>query len=515
MTRNQDGGESLDGGDSPKRGERDPSPDEVVRLRAENESLRVQLSRRRSNRRWLAGFLVVLAVVAMTASALSIWTRATLYDTERFMAVVEPAFDDPAFSAAMSNYVADASLEALDLDARVAAVLEELDLYLSEALVNAIDPDPELLARLQAFDRPTLSALSPAMSGALDARVVTVVDRFITSDEVRTRLPDLVRDAHTGGVALITDDLDALENVYVEAGEIRLDLIPLIVEALEEVTTELGEFVPDVTLPAIVAGRAQESRERLREELATSLQVQLPDDFGQLTLVSESALSQVQQAARQVDRLVWPIALLASVLLASAIAVSPDRRRTSMQLALGVAATLVGVQLLVRRFEAALLAQITDPDGEQAVGSLLQEVVTDLRTVTVVIAALAIAAALAAHLFGHPSWVTSLGRGWSDLTAPNDRKSRLDGWIAAHSDGLRIAGIAGALGLVVLIAVGPLPLLLIGGLLVLYLETIAVAQRRIASREPASSVTAHDRDGLSPSAGIAATRRSGIEDDLP
>lgn len=507
MSQDQDSGGDLELSDSDAA--------ELLRLRAENEALRALHPRRRATRRWFAAFLVALTVVAIAASTLSIWIRETVYDTERFMEVVEPALDEPAFYSALSTYVADATLEALDLDVRIAALLEQIDVYLSEALVDAIDPDPQLLARLRAFDRPTLAALSPSMSGALEARVATAVDGFITSDEFRTRLPDLVRRAHTGGVALITDDLDALENVYVEAGEIRLDLIPLIVEALEEVTTELGEFVPDVTLPAIVAGRAQESRERLREELATSLQVQLPDDFGQLTLVSESALSQVQQAARQVDRLVWAIALLASVLLASAIAVSPDRRRTSMQLALGVAATLVGVQLLVRRFEAALLAQITDPDGEQAVGSLLQEVVTDLRTVTVVIAALAIAAALAAHLFGHPSWVTSLGRGWSDLTAPNDAGSRLGGWIAAHSDGLRMAGIAVALGLLVLIAVGPLPLLLIGGLLVLYLETIAVAQRRIASREPASSVTAHDRDGLSPSAGIAATHASGIEDDLP
>ena len=352
------------------------------------------------------------------SSALSIWTRATLYDTERFMAVDEPALDEPAFSAAMSNDAADASLEALDLDARVGAILDELDLYLSEALVDAIDPYPELLARPQAFDRPTLSALSPAMSAALEARVVTVVDRFITSDEVRTPLPDLVRAAHTDGVALITDDLDALDKVYLEAGEVRLDLTPVIIAALQEVTTELEAFVPDVTLPTIVAGHTQQSRERIRDELAASLQVRLSDDFGQLTLLSESSLSPVQQAVRQADRWVWAIARLACVLLASAIAVSPDRRRTSIQPALGVAAALVGVLLLVRRIETALLEQITDPDGELAVRSLLRVAATDLRTVTVALAVLAIAAAFAAHLLGRPAWVTSLGRGWSGLTAP-------------------------------------------------------------------------------------------------
>ena len=490
--------QSLDSGEGLGLSERDASAAELLRLRAEIEALRVSLSRRRSIRGWLAGTLVVLTVVAMTASTLAIWTRGTVYDTERFMEVVGPALDDPALYAALSDYVADASLDALDLDARVAALLEQVDAYLADALVEAIDPDPRLLARLQAFDRPTLAALSPSMSGALEDRVVAIVDRFITSDEFQLRLPGLVRQAHAGGVALIPDDLAALPHVYIEAGEVRLDLIPVVVEALQEVTTELREFLPDVTLPAVVAGRAQESREQLREELGASLQAQLPEDFGQLTLISESALAEVQQAARQADRLVWGIALLALILLASAIAVSPDRRRTLIQLALGVVASLVVVMLLVRRFEAALLEQITNPDGNQAVRSLFGEVAADLRTLTVVLAVVALAVGIVAYLAGRPVWITGLGQRWSALTAPNVEGSRLDRWIADRFDVLRIVGVALALGVVVRIGLELPWLLLIGVLLGLYLWAITAAGQRIAALEPVAPATPSAVDDLPP-----------------
>jgi hypothetical protein len=486
--------QSPNSGEDLSLSERDASAYELLRLRAEIEALRVRLSRRRSIRRWLAGFLVVLTVVAMTASTLVIWTRTTVYDTERFMDVVGPALDDPAFDTALSDYVADASLEALDLDARVAEVLEQVDAYFADALVEVIDPDPRQLARLQALDRPTLAALSPSMSGALEAQVVAIVDRFITSDEFQARFPDLVRQAHAGGAALITDDLAELPNVYIEAGEVRLDLIPVIVEALQEVTTELRGFLADVTLPAIVAGRAQEGREQLRDELGASLQAQLPDDFGQLTLISESALSDVQQAARQADRLVWGIALLALGLLASAIAVSPDRRRTMIQLALGVVTSLVVVMLLVRRFEAALLEQITNPAGNQAVRSLFREVATNLRTVTVSLALMALVVGIVAYLAGRPTWVTGLGQRWSALTAPSADGSRLDRWIADRFDALRIVGSTVALGVVALIGLELLALLLIGALLGLYLWAITAARQRIATlvTDSPAKTSAHD-----------------------
>jgi len=437
-------------------------------------------SPRRSSRRWFAGVLLVLTVVAITTSTIAIWARATVYDTDRFMGVVEPALADPAIYAGLSDYVSAASLEALDLDARVAASLDRVDAYLAEALVAAVDPDPSALEQLRAFDRPTLGALSPSVSAALEDRVVGVIDGFITSDEFRSRLPDLMRHAHAGGVALVSDDLDALPNVYLEDGDVRVDLIPVVIDALQEVTPELQQYLPDVALPAVVAGQVQLGREQLRAELGASLEVQLPPDFGQLTLFDEGELTRAQAVVRLTDRWVWGMALLTVVLLAATIVMSPERRWTLIQLAVGVAAGLVAAMLLIRRLEAAILGQLTNPDGTQGVRSVFRELALNLRSVALLVAVVALGVGVLAYLAGHPPWLDELGQRRARGSAPSVDGGRLDRWVADRFDVLRIAGFAIAAGvLLLLLGRDLLPLVLVAALLSLYLWAITAAHARI------------------------------------
>jgi hypothetical protein len=472
--------------------------EELLRLRAENDALRVRLSRRRTARTWLSKALVVLTVVAMIASMVAIWARETIYDTDRFMDVIEPALEDPAFSSALSDTVADASLEALDLETRVAAVLGQVDAYLSDALVSAIDPDPQVLARLQRFDRPTLSALAPSLSSALEDRTVAIIDGFVTSDEFQARLPDLVRQVHTGGVALITDDRASLPNVYVEGGEVRLDLVPVIAEALQLVAADLQAFLPDVTLPSPIVGAAAQGREQLRGELAEALGAQLPEDFGQLTLMTQSDLADVQTTARHADRFVWALAILALLLLGLSVAVSPVRRRTIIELTLGVVIGLVITMRVVRRLEAALLDQIVNADGRLVVQRAYGELASNLRAIVVLVAVAAIVIGIVAHVAGRPAWISDLGHRWTRLTAATPEGSELDRWVAARCDLLRLAGVAVALVLVSLVGLELLPMLLIGALLALYLWAIAASRHRIAAVQPAVPVGTAGIDDLPP-----------------
>jgi hypothetical protein len=507
---------TLVDGEGLSSSEPDMTPDELLRLRAENEALRVRLSHRRSIRTWLSTALVVLTVLAMIASMVAVWARETLYDTDRFMDVVEPALEDPAFYAALSDFVSDEALVALDLETRVAGVLDQVDAYLSEALVNAIDPDPQVLARLQTFDRPTLSALAPSIATALEGRVVAIIDRFITSDEFQARLPDIVEQVHTGGVALISGDMASLPNVYTENGEVRLDLVPVITEALQRVAAEIQEFLPDVTLPSAVAGAVEQGREQLRAQLAESLQAELPDDFGQLTLMTESALSEVQQTARQADRFVWVIAILALLLLGLAIAVSPARRRTVIGLALGVVAGLVITMLLVRRFEAALLEQIVNVDGRHAVQQAYGELASSLRTITVLVAVVAVVISIVAYLAGRPTWITNLGHRWTSLTTATDEGSEFDRWVAARFDLLRLAGIAVALVLLFVIGLELIPVLVIGVLLGLYLWAITAARHRIDALKPTVPVSPAGVDELPPlEEGATLGKESGAAEPTP
>ncbi|RPI26454.1 MAG: hypothetical protein EHM57_00055, partial [Actinobacteria bacterium] len=209
-----------------------PTEDELTKLRGENEALRSRLERRTSIRKWLAVVLAVLTAVSVLASTVAVWAHQTVFDTDRFMETVGPAFEDPAFYSTMSNTLSEQTLQALDIEGRVTAALTQLDEYLSEALVEAIDPDPRVLELLSRFDRPSLTALAPSITTALETRVVGVIDDFITSDEFQTRFPELVRRAHEATIALVRNELAELPNVYIEDGEVRLNLIPVITEVL-------------------------------------------------------------------------------------------------------------------------------------------------------------------------------------------------------------------------------------------------------------------------------------------
>ncbi len=220
---------------------------------------------------------------------------------------------------------------------------------------------------------------------------------------VEERLPELVRRTHAAGLALLTDDADALPNVYLEDDEVRVDLLPLVAEALRPIATELEPYLPDVTLPGMVADGTGQERAQLREELTAALGRQLPDDLGQLTLMRRSALEEAQLIARSLDRSVWAAVFLAVVLVASSIAISPDRRRTIQQLALGVVAGLATTMVIILQVEGAILARITDPDGTRAVGSLLGQLVSDLRTVTLLVAVAALVVGIAARRSWRPS----------------------------------------------------------------------------------------------------------------
>jgi hypothetical protein len=347
--------------------------------------------RRRS---WASVALVLLTIVAMVAATVAVWARQTAFDTDRFMTIVEPSLTDPAFYDGLSDVVAEQVLLALALDERVTATLTRVDSYLADALVGALDPDPDTLARLSRLERPSLASLAPPITSALETRTVAIVDRFITSEQFTERFPGLVRELHRGGVALIRDELTELPNVYLEGGDVRLDLTPVIAQVLRQVTAEYADLLPEVSVPEVLDDR----RDARREQLAGALAVRLPEDFGQLTIMSGEALADVQRVATRIDRLVWALVALAIVLIAVTLASSPRRSRTLAQLAGGLLAGLALAMALVRWLESLLTARIANPDGSRAAQVLIGELFASLRNVTLLIAVAAIGAGITAYL---------------------------------------------------------------------------------------------------------------------
>jgi hypothetical protein len=398
------------------------------------------------------------------------------------MATVEPALDDPAFYSALSDVVAEQTLEALDLETRVTNRLDQLDEYLSKALVDAIDVDSEVKQLLSRFDRPSVAALAPPITSALEDGVTNVVDRLITSDEFKARFPDLVRQVHAASVALIRNDSAQLPNVYVADGEVRLNLIPIIVDALRHVVDDLRGFLPDIELPDVVSSAVAEGR----DQLADALQARLPADIGQLTIMSETSLSEVQQTVQRIDRLVWAIVALSGVMIVATIAVSPARRRTIVQLGIGIAVGLFLGAIAIRRLRATILEEISSPDGERAAAALLTETITSLRTVALLVGVVALLTAFAAYLAGKPAWVGRFAGRAARLAARTQGASELDRWVARHYDLLRAAVLVVAVAIVFVTGIELVPVLIIAALLGLFLWAASESKRRASSAvEPA------------------------------
>ena len=183
-------------------GETDRSVDdlhgELDRLAAENAQLQSKLRLRGRLRSVLTGLLVLVTSLLVVASTVAVWGNRTVFDTDRFMGVVDPALEDPAFYDALSRNVSEQALAALDLETRVRARLEQLDEFLTQELVAALDVRDSVLTALSLVDRPTLADLTPAIVDPLEERVTNGITGFITSDGFRQRLPELVRRAQGG-----------------------------------------------------------------------------------------------------------------------------------------------------------------------------------------------------------------------------------------------------------------------------------------------------------------------------
>jgi len=155
--------------------------------------------------------------------------------------------------------------------------------------------------------------------------------------------------------------------------------------------------------------------------------------------------------------------------------------------------------LLVRRLQEVILDQLTDPQGIQAVQSIFRELALNLRSITVLVAVVAVGVGVLAYLAGRPSWLHELGQRRSRDPARSVDGRQLDRWVADRFDALRLAGFAAALGaLLLLLGVDILPLVLVAALLSLYLWGITTAHERIETLDVEAPTTTDRTDAPPP-----------------
>jgi hypothetical protein len=369
---------------------------EVDQLRHEMEALQRQLTseraRRHARRRSvLTGVLTVLAVLATTAALLAVWTFRTLTDTELFVDRVGPVIEEPEVSAAVG----------------VAAAAEVIDaLQVEQRLRDALPED--------------VAVAAGPISTAAQNLLAEGATRLVGTEQFEAAWDAALAGGHRLSIGVLSGrDTTAIENTD---GVVVLDLTPVINLLLAEGSGFLSDLTGrEISAPAVTADAVDEAITALEERLG----VDLPADFGQVTLFSSDDLAVAQAAYQAIRVMVWLAPIVALVLIGLAVAVSTRRVRTTMSVVVGTGLLLLLAAVALQPLQSSIVAAVEDQGLAGAVEAGFGTVFSSLRAVIVVGLVLAViaagvlflsgesaAAASGRRLVGHAPGLAATYRGW-------------------------------------------------------------------------------------------------------
>jgi hypothetical protein len=420
-------------------GDATPTDDEVARLveeqnrlQAEVEGLRAELSttpRRRAvrTRGVVAVALVVVTSILFTVSVTAVWARRNALNTDRYVETIGPVAQDVRVQRALGRYITDQAMSAIDPE---------------ELFKSALPERGQILA----------APLTSALRGFVNDRV----NAFLATDEFSRLWVRINEVAHERVVDVLNGDLPP--SLQVQGNDVVVNMIPVI----DQVLARIGEASPEifgrtVNLPTVTV---DEIPEDAIQKVESALGRPLPDNFGQFTVFDASKLQQVQDTVTLFNRLVVVTVILAVVLFALTLWVSPRRRRTLLQLMVGIALGIVIIRRLGLRLEDDVV-ELVKPENRDAVKVIVGAFVSSLLDATAWILGIAAAIAVIALLTGPYGWARRLRRGTVSgaQAAAGAARSAINrqpddpvvAWVGAHREVLQAGGIVvGILALLLL-----------------------------------------------------------------
>jgi hypothetical protein len=418
-----------------------PGPDEAeieqlraeqARLEAEMEELRSRLQTEKTQRggrtrRVTAAALVVVTSLVFTVAVGGVWARRNALNTGRWVETVGPIADDPAVQQAFGRYATDELMTVIDPESFFESVLPERGQILAVPLTNA----------LRGF-------------------VNDKVDEFLASDTFQSLWIEINERVHRRVVQVLEGDGEPPPGIEVRGDDVVINVVPV----LNAILARIGEASPEifgrtVDLPTVtVDDIPEEAIEKIED--ATGLQI--PAEFGQFTVFDASRLNQVQDAVDLFNRLVVVAAILAVLLVALTLWVSPRRRRTLIQLAVGIALGTVVLRRLGIRLEDDVV-DMAKPENQDAVRVIVGAFVSSLLDATQWILAIAAVVAVVAVVSGPYAWARAVrarvAAGARDVgvvvrgAVTGDVGDPASQWIAGHRE--IVQGAAIVIGILILL----------------------------------------------------------------
>ena len=329
-------------------------------------------------------------------------------------------------------------------------------------------------ARLRDALPPRASFAAVPVTNATKGYVAGQLTNVLTSAQFQAVWTAALTFTHQQLVAVLRGQNTAA--VSTSGGYIVLNTVPVINQALGKVSGLASDLTgKPVTLPTITsADPPQQAVTKLSEALGVSL----PSNFGQITLVRSSDLATVQRGVKAFDRLTLVLPLVAIVLIALSLWLSVNRRRTVLQLAVGVSLLMIVERRVVIHEQGALASAAHNPQVAQ---SVLGDLLHGFFVLTAWVLGVALVVLVIAVLSGPYRWAVAL-RSWVKRTgrsiagaSSGDRRGQVVTWMASHAAGLQLAGAVVAGILLLFVPVSWLSFLIIGVLLAaceVYLQRI-------------------------------------------
>ncbi len=252
--------------------------------------------------RW-AGAMVLLLIAALLAplSALATWSRSTLLDQDRYLAMVAPLAKDPAVQKEVSLRITNAVFEQLKVK------------QLTTQTLDAIAARPRVAGVTENLP-VELSTFAEPISNAIYGFTEDQVSKLVASSAFQDAWVAANREAHAGLVAALTGQTGT-NGVVVSNGQVSVNLGPFI-QQIKPILVERGVPFAD-RIPVVDA---------------------------QFVVLQSEALARAQSAIRLLDLLRVVLPVLALLCLAAGVALAPGRRRA---LVIGASMTVATLVLLL------------------------------------------------------------------------------------------------------------------------------------------------------------------------
>jgi hypothetical protein len=393
--------------------------------------------RRRRIRRSVVAVLVAVSCLLVLLSATVVWAHRTLLDTGTFVGTVGPVFKDPAVASAVAARATDELFTELNLQTRLRDALP-----------------------------PKVSFAAVPITNATKGYVAGELTNVLTSPRFQAIWTAALTATHGQLVAVLRGQNTAA--VSTSGDYIVLNTVPLINQALGKVSGLASDLAgKPVTLPAITSA---DPPQQAVNKLSQALGVQLPSNFGEITLVRSSDLATVRQGVKAFDGLTLVLPLVTIALIALSLGLSVNRRRTVLQLAVGVSLLMIVERRGVLHEQGVLANAAHNPQVAQ---SVLGELLHGFFVLTAWVLAVAVVVLVIAVLCGPYRWAVVLRswvkRTWRSIAGARGGDHRgVARWMASHAAGLQLAGAVVAGLLLLIVSVSWLSFLIIAVLLAAY-----------------------------------------------